>query len=236
MSRSLLLGLVLLLAACSSGGDDEGGTLSAADQARAQALLTEYQQARRDGSWEVAEARGQELRQRFPGSAAADAVAATLPQAVVEAGKLREARQLRDLWDYQAVSVPGGVQRTASIASHVSRVEEDEPAPPSDAQLVLRDHPSWGRSAYLLLAQKKFDCGSPCTMTIIFDDGDGQSYAGKQADSGHGPALFIVDRDRFVAALESAKRVRIVLPKGSGLLSSVSFDVGGYQAARFAKP
>jgi hypothetical protein len=144
-----------------------------------------------------------------------------------------ESSRLRSLWTYQGVTLKEGVQRSASIYSRTVPVEEGEIAPVPDAELVLRDHPSWGRSAYLLLAQSRFACGKPCAMTIAFDGDEPRRFAGKQADSGKGPALFIENETGFIAALKSAKTIRIVLPKGSGLVSSLTFEVGGYDSSRY---
>jgi hypothetical protein len=101
---------------------------------------------------------------------------------------------------------------------------------------VLRDHPAWGRSAYLLFAQSRFHCGSPCAMQISFDDGPATRFSGKQADSGKGPALFIEDEVAFQQKLSNAKLVTIRLPEGSGSLKSLGFEVGGFRAERYDKP
>ena len=93
-----------------------------------------------------------------------------------------------------------------------------------------------GLSAYLLLAQSHFSCGRPCAMQIGFDGGEPKHYAGKQADSGKGPALFIEDDAGFIAAMSHARTVRIELPKGSGRIPVLMFEVSGYAPARFAKP
>ena len=229
------LALVILLAACAA---EEGGApeVSAADQASAAKLLASYESARSGENWEVAETYADQLRKKFPDTEAAAKLAPTVEQVRKQAGQARELRRLRGLWDYQAVAVDKGVQRSASIYSRTAPVEEGELAATPDGQLVLRDHPSWGRSAYLLLAQSRFDCGKPCAMQISFDDGPAQSFSGKQADSGKGPALFIVDREKFTAAMAGAKQVRIVLPKGSGTIPALVFEVSGYDAARFEKP
>ena len=176
------------------------------------------------------------MQHKFPGSAAAATAAASIAQVREHADQDREHKRLLGLWDYQAIAVGKGVQRSAAIQSRTVPVEEGEPLPNADAQLVLRDHPSWGRSAYLLLAQSRFDCGSPCAMKISFDGGAAQRFAGKQADSGKGPALFIEDKAGFISALVSARQVRIELPKGSGTIPALVFEVGGYQPERFEKP
>ena len=232
--------LCLLLTACSGGegGGDESGRseLSAADSAKAQSMLKQYQAARDAGNPEVAEAAADKLRERFPDSGVAAQTDATLEKVRADAQLQRDARRLRGLWDYQANAVGKGTQFSASIFSHTADLGDEQAAPIPDAQMVLRDHPDWGRSAYLLLAQAKFTCGKPCQMQIAFDDAPAQTWAGKQADSGKGPALFIEDEPKFVAALQAGKRVRIELPKGSGHIPALVFEVGGFEAARYAKP
>jgi hypothetical protein len=230
-----VLALALLLAGCGGSGDP-ADAMSESDRAEARRLQAAYEQARASGDWLGAEAHADALRQRFPDSEAEQAVAATLAQVRKRVEDLRETRRLRDAWTYQSTPADGGQQRTATLYSRTPPVEEDIPAIAPDARLVLRDHPSWGRSAYLLLEQKQFDCGSPCAMQIAFDGGEPKRFAGKQADSGQGPALFIEDDEAFVAALGKAKEVKILLPEGSGNLKTLVFEVGGFAPARYAKP
>lgn len=224
---------VLLLSACAQ---DEGPPpMTAQEQDEAQGMLASYEAARSDRNWENAEALADKLRRRFPDSDAAKRLAGSLDDTRAQADAVREVRRLQGLWDYQTVSVEGGVQRSAAIRSRTVPAEEGQPAPQADAQLVLRDHPAWGRSAYLLLAQSRFECGTPCAVTIRFDSGDPLPFAAKQADSGQGPALFIEDEQGFVSRLAQSQKIRIELPKGSGLVASVSFDVAGYDAARYTQ-
>jgi hypothetical protein len=226
------LALVAGLAACAPETSDPS-ELSPAQHAEAARLARDYEAARAQGTWTGASAIGDRLRQKFPDSPEAAAVAATLADMQAKADALRERARLEGLWTYQAIPAGKGVQRSASIDSRVATVGEEQVAPPADAQLVLRDHPSWGRSAYLLLAQREFHCGAPCAMQIAFDDAPATRWAGKQADSGKGPALFIEDDAHFLAALEQARQVRIELPKSSGRLRALRFEVGGFRRARY---
>jgi hypothetical protein len=220
--------LAVCLAAC-SGGNDSESALSSAERTRAQALLKSYEAARAAENWEAAEATADRLRGKYPDSPEAGALQRGLEQVRAQAAIARETRRLHGLWEYQRVAAGAGTQRTAAIYSRTAPGEEGETAATPDARLVLRDHPSWGRSAYLLLTQSKFDCGRPCALAIRFDDTPAQPFAGKQADSGVGPALFIVDEKRFVEALGHAKKIRIALPKGSGFAPSLMFEVDGFE-------
>lgn len=235
-----LLARLLLLASLAATGCAQQGEadaeLSAADQARASAMLADFESARKEGNWEVAEAHADKLRAEFPDSEAAAKLAPSLDAVRKQADQQRDARRLKDLWDYQSVPRGKGAQRTATLYSRTPVVEEGQLAIQPDAQLVLRDHPDWGRSTYLLFAQSRFRCGPPCRMDISFDGGDKQSFAGKQADSGKGPALFIEDEARFIRLMSAAREVRIQLPKGSGSATSLVFEVSGFDAARYAKP
>lgn len=233
-----VLALALLLAACGDAG--EGGEapveLGAEDQARAAEMLADYETARGAGNPEAAEAAADRLRERYPDSEAARRLEATLDEVRSEAEAMRDTRRLRALWDYQANAVEGGTQRSASMFSRTVDLGEDAPPPIPDAQLVLRDHPGWGRSTYLLLAQKKFDCGRPCRVRIAFDQEPAEQWQGRQADSGKGPALFIEDEAKFVQRLQAARQVRIELPKGSAPVSALVFEVGGFEPARYTGP
>jgi hypothetical protein len=235
-ARALSLSMLLALATGCGGSGDPADALDAESVAQAEALRRDYESARQEANWEVAEAHADALRTRFPDAPAAEAIAPSLPEVRRQAEAAREARRLRDLWTYQTTPVEGGVQRTATIYSRTPPAGEDLPAVEPDAQLVLRDHASWGRSAYLLLAQKDFSCPAPCRIEIAFDDGEARRFEGRAADSGKGPALFIEDEAAFEEALAKARELRIRLPEGSGRLRSLAFDVGGFAPARYARP
>jgi hypothetical protein len=228
----MAVALCLALAAC-QGGDEEGGVaLSAEDEAKASAMLADYEAARVAGNPEVAEAAADKLREKYPDSDVALKLDATLSEVRSAAEVVRVKRRLQKLWDYQDNAVGKGVQHSATMFSRVPDLGEDVPAAIPDAQLVLRDHPDWGRSVYLLLEQKKFACGKPCTLQLAFDDAPLETWPGKQADSGKGPALFIEDEPRFMKVLPNAKSLRIVVPSTNGT-RTLNFEVGGFDPARY---
>jgi hypothetical protein len=226
--KRMMLACLVLLAACQPQEIDP-----AYDEARGAELLAAYEAARADGDYETAEVRAEELRQRHGETAAAATMRGTLGQVRAEAEAMRERRRLVQLWDYQAIPAAGGTQHSAAIFSRVPvDPETGRGLAIPDAQLILRRHPEWGESAYLVLAQKTLQCGPPCRLKIRFDDGETLSFEGDPADTGTGPALFIVDRDRFLAAMSEATRVRIELPRSGALVPVFEFEVGGFQPAR----
>ena len=226
--------ITLLLAGCQPPAADPSA-LSSAQQVQASALLRDYDAARAGANWTVAEGLAEQLRKRFPDSEQAGKAAITSAEVRGKADAQRDAHRIEGLWTYQAIAMGKGVQRSASIDSRTVPVDEGELAPTADAQLVLRDHPDWGRSAYLLLAEKDFRCGTPCRLKLRFDDGAETEWAGKQADSGKGPALFVQDDARFLDALSKARLVRVGLPPGSGRIASVSFEIGGFRRERYER-
>lgn len=168
----------------------------------------------------------------FDAPAKAAPSAADVTSQAVAAQAAAEAQRLQDLWDYQRVPVPGGEQVTAALYSHVDSDPEAETMPVPDARLVLRRHPAWGRSAYLLLNQQQLRCAPPCLLSLRFDDGETLSFRGKPADSGSGPALFIAPEARFRDRLRGAKRLRVQLPQSGALVPVFVFEVAGYRPER----
>ena len=234
-TKRIALALCLVLAACQGGGEEgeDGVELGAADEAKAAQMLKDYEDARQAGNPVAAEAAADRLREKYPDSSPARALDATLEEVRKVAETIREQARLQKLWDYQDNAVGKGVQHSATVFSRVPDLGEDAPAATPDAQLVLRDHPDWGRSVYLLLEQSKFSCGKPCTLQLAFDEGALETWPGKQADSGQGPALFIEDEPRFMKALPGAKSLKVVLPKNSGSVQSLTFEVGGFDPTRY---
>lgn len=222
-----MLAPLLAVAACQPAEVDP-----AYDEAEGAKLLVVYEEARADGDFEIAESRGDELRQRHGETAAAATMRQSIGDVRAQAEKMRENRRLLRLWEYQKIPAAGGIQNTAALYSHVEVDPESEVKAQPDARLILRRHPEWGESAYLVLAQQALQCGPPCVMQIRFDDGEPQRYTGEPADTGTGPALFIEDRARFLAAMTGAQRVRIELPRSGHLVPVFEFEVGGFLPRR----
>ncbi|HEX5757508.1 MAG TPA: hypothetical protein VFY12_14315 [Arenimonas sp.] len=221
--------MALLLASCAAS---EPPGPDPAALAQAQDWLAQYEKLRAEKRFAEAEEVADRLLSRHAESDAAKVLAETLPSLREQAEQQREGYRLAGLWEYQTIDLDQGQQRTAAIYSYVDTDPEMDVQPVPDARLVLRRHPSWGRSAYLLLNQSRLQCGPPCRITLRFDSGEPQPWQGKPADSGQGPALFIVDEARFLEALRGAQRIRFELPKSGALVPAFEFEVGGFQPER----
>ena len=230
MRHILWILLVIFLGACNSGDSDSA--LSAEDKAQAQKLLRDYDHARDSRNWVAAQQLGDRLRSKFGESDAAKVMGKSYGETAKMADGVREENRLAALWNYASIPAGSGKQYTAMIDSHVELDQNGIALNKPDARLVLRIHPDWGHSSYLLLENKAFVCGKPCTMKISFDGYNPIEFKGTQADSGQGPALFIDDHKAFYAAMLPAKKIKILLPKNGDYTPSLVFDVSGYDSSR----
>lgn len=231
MRRIFTILLLLCLGACNGTGDS-ASTATADDDAKALQLLRDYDHARASRSWIEAQQLGDRLRSKYGDTDSAKTMNKSYDETAKMADGRREEDRLARMWNYASITAGSGKQYSAMVDSHVERDQDGLPLNQPDARLVLRVHPDWGHSSYLLLANKAFSCGTPCVMTITFDNGDPVEFKGTQADSGQGPALFIDDYKAFYAAMLPASKIKIVLPKKGDFAPSLVFDVSGYDSKR----
>lgn len=222
---------VLLLAACSR--TPAPPPVSAAEAAKAAAEVAAnkeyalYRQMYAAHSWEVAASLGDEVLKRYPATKAAGLVHQSIDDVHAKAARLLETRRLARLWEYTAVPEAGGTQYAAAIAG--------TPAPgPSGSRirLVLREHPQWGRSVYLMLDNARFDCRGGCaTLPVRFDDAPPRHMKATIPPTGE-PALFIDDDTTFIAKMDKAQKVAIDVDIAHVGKRTVTFEVGGYDPSR----
>ncbi len=223
--------LVVSLAACSQKPQTTPQQMQAAQRAAAEAAAAKeqklYDQMRSSGSWDIATTLGNEILQKYPGTQAATSVRRSIDDVHRLAAQKANERRLQRLWEYTAVPEAGGTQYAAAIASK-------DPLGPANAriQLVLRQHPKWGQSVYLLLDKARFDCRKGCaTLPVSFDDQRAQRMKATIPPTGE-PALFIDNDKEFIAKMEKAKTVIIgVNIKGVGE-KNVEFEVGGFDPGK----
>jgi hypothetical protein len=156
----------------------------------------DYEAARTAGNPRGGRGRGRQLREKYPDSSAAHELEPRWSDVRKARRRARDAR-LRGCGTTRPTRSAGHAALRLDLQPHRD-LGDDQPAPCPDAQLVLRDHPEWGRSAYLLLAQSKFSCGKPCTLQLAFDDARAGNLAGQAGRLRQGPALFIEDEPRFI--------------------------------------
>jgi hypothetical protein len=228
--------LAAALAACSSSAPPAAPLPRPAaapniDAAAARELVL-YDQMRASQSWDLALSLGDEITQKYPASPAATQVRQTLDDIRAKATAQRESRRMARLWAYAAVAEAGGTQYTAAVESKEPLKAAASAKEAERIRLVLRDHPKWGRSVYLLLDNAKFDCSKGCaTLPVRFDDAPPQRMKATIPPTGE-PALFIDDDKGFIAKMLKAKTVSIdATIKGEGAKTFV-FEVGGYDVSK----
>ena len=234
----LCLSLCAGLAACSSGAPPPAAPApvakpaAASNEAAAAKELALYEQMRASQSWDLAASLGDEVVQKYPNTPAAAQVKQTLDDVRAKATAQRESRRLAKLWSYAAVPEAGGTQYTAAVESKEPLKAGATAKDSERIRLVLRLHPKWGRSVYLLLDNAKFDCSKGCaTLPVRFDDAVPQRMKATIPPTGE-PALFIDDDKGFIARMQKAKTVAIdATIKGEGAKTFV-FEVGGYDASK----
>lgn len=227
--RMLSLALcAALLAGC--GEDPEASRAAAAAQAAAREAEAEKGAAAFDDAvdkqnWALAKAQADVLILDFPDSAAAKRVSAKLDEVKARSEAERETKRLAALWSYGTQSVKGGLQRSSAIYAK-ENVDVDGSGP-TQVRLIFRDHPSWGRSSYLVLQRGDFNCYGGCRVPVKPDDRPAKSLPGSRPDTDEAIAMFIEDDRALWKLATSAKTLEIEFPvKGLGKRKAV-FEVGG---------
>lgn len=218
-----------LLAACGSGAPPAPPPPTAAQQQAAQAAekLKMYEQLRAADKTDLAVDIGADIVARFPQTPAAAEVNKTLPELQQQAKAAAEARRLERLWTYQETPHGKGKQYHASIYAKGSPAVEG----PQRVALLIRNHPEWGQSTYLMRDESGFTCARDCALTLRFDDGKPERWAGTIPPTGE-PAIFIDRNEALVARLLKSKRLSIDTEWKDQGKKTLEFEVGGLQAAK----
>lgn len=235
-SALLSAAFAIALAACSGGNApppvDPAVAAKAASEVAAAKEGALYDQMRQSGSWDVATSLGNEILAKYPGTQTATRVQQSIAETRAKSAAIADSHRLARLWSYTVTAEDGGTQYAAAIATR-------GPLKVANARLrlVLRQHPKWGQSVYLLLDSATFDCKSGCaTLPVSFDGAKPQRMKATIPPTGE-PALFIDDDKGFIAKLEKAETIAVgVNVKGAGEFSA-EFEVGGFDPTKLpAKP
>lgn len=231
---SIVLAAAFALAAC---GDPEAEALA---RAQAQAAAAEREAATAETgfndavsaeNWALAKAHADVLLARWPDTEAAARVGEQFDAVKEKADAIREADRTSRLWTYNVQDVKGGQQRSAQIHS---KDPVDAGGASGRVQLIFRDHPSWGRSSYLVLAGGDFarPCYSACRVTVTVDGGEPRRMAANRPDTDEAVAMFIDDHRALWRAIDGAKLLAVEFPVEAGGTRSAEFEVGGLDRAR----
>jgi ribosomal protein L12E/L44/L45/RPP1/RPP2 len=223
----------LLLSACGPSAREQADARAATArqdlEARANELARDYDQARAAGQYELAQAYGNQLLHDAPGTVAAHEVQATLADTGVKVDEARDKRRLEKLWAYNVELMEGGgdgMVHTAAI--YATRDGDNAPV-----RLVLRRHPKWGRSAYLVLDSGEFDCPPGCEVAVRFDDAPPRQFKATKSKENK-QAMFIDDEQTLRENLDRIRVVSIAASVG-GKPRTISFEVGGFDRVQFER-
>lgn len=214
---ALALSATFVLAACNAGPSPEEIAAQRVQKAEQDAnlQLRHFNEAKDAGRKELAINFADYILRNHPQSTAAKTVQPVADELRAELASESETKRLRDAWAYHDAD---GV-KTAYVYSKDKQ-----------ARLVIRRHPEWGDDVYVLSQTSKIACGSPCTVSVQFDEGAVVNYPGKIPETGE-PAIFVEDFRKFVPQLPEAKLVRIGIVLQDGGAKTPEFEVAEYNPA-----
>lgn len=228
---ALLLSAALVLAAC-KGEDPQiaAAAQAAAKEQAAAPVLQQYESAVTAQNWELARAQADLLQWQYAGTQAAAKARQGYEEIKAKAEAVREDRRLAGLWSYDDVTVKKtGTQKTVSIYAK-ERVDVDGSGG-KPVRLIFRDHPEWGRSAYLVLEAGDFRCPGGCKVQVKADDAAARPMAATRPNTDEAIAMFIEDERRLWRTTRKAKTIAIEFPVKAGGTRSAVFEVGGLDGA-----
>lgn len=234
--RRAALAAVAVAVALGAAGCDRKARL--AEQAAAQAAAAEdaakqgeaaFDAAVADGKWALAKAQGDVLLAQHPQSQAAARVRPKLEAVAAKAQAQREDGRLRALWSYQSEPVKGGSQLSASI--YAKEDVDVDGSGPSQVRLIFRDHPSWGKSSYLVLQKGDFDCYRGCRVEVVAD-GEPHRLRASRPKTDEAIAMFIDDRSALWKLATTSKVLEIGIPTKDVGKRTATFETGGLDASK----
>jgi len=235
MCATALLAL-LALAACKQD-DPKTATQAAAAQAAAREQAAEtmgkqFDDAVAAGNWQLARGHGEILQIKHPTSAAAARIKPALDDIKSKAEAAQQDRRLSALWAYGNEPVKGGSQLSAAIYSQEPVDTDGSGAKP--VRLIFRDHPEWGRSAYLVLEAGDFNCYAGCRLKVLAD-GKAHTLPGSRPKTDEAVAMFIEDNKALWKLANASKQLSIEFPTKAVGKRTAEFEVGGLDASKLAK-
>ncbi len=240
MKQTLLL--PLLLAACAAlaackGEDPQAAAQAQAEQAAAREaaadkVAAQFDEAVAAENWQLAKGYGDILLAEHPDSAAAARIRPRHGEARAKADAARDQQRLAGLWAYGNEPVKGGSQLSAAIFSREGVDTDGSGARP--VRLIFRDHPDWGRSAYLVLEAGDFDCYTGCRLKVSAD-GKVHTLPGSRPKTDEAIAMFIDDHRALWRLAKNSKQLAIEFPTKAVGKRTAEFEVAGLEPGKLPK-
>ncbi|WP_101927411.1 MULTISPECIES: hypothetical protein [Luteimonas] len=208
----------------------QAASLAAASEQAATDGERDFEAAVAAENWPLAKAQADVLLARYPDTAAAGRVRAQFDSVKTKGDELREAARTEALWSYNSEAVEGGQQLSAAIYAKDNLDVDGTGA--KQVRLIFRDHPSWGRSSYLVLQAGDFDCYGSCRVGVTVDDAAPVRMAANRPKTDEAIAMFIDDERALWRMLEGAKTVSVEFPVEAGGTRTAVFEVAGLDRAR----
>ncbi|GAB3347050.1 hypothetical protein [Lysobacter tyrosinilyticus] len=236
---TLILASALALSACDSAEKQKAAEQAAAaaqaavKEQKAEELGKQFDKEYAAHNWDMARAHGEELVVMHPDSPVSARIKAQYEEARGKSDALREQRRMAGLWEYQSIPVKGGNQLSAAMYS--KKAVDTGVGTPYPVRLIFRDHPSWGRSSYLVLENGDFDCYGGCKVQVTLDDKAPKAMAASRPKTDEAIAMFIEDEGALWRMAGSAKTMTIEFPVKMGGKRTAMFEVGGLDKGRLPK-
>ena len=239
-TATLAAACTLALVACGPKEDPQAAARAAAaqqvqaDQA-AEALGKQFDDAAQRQDWKLARGYGDQLQMEHPQSAAAKRIDAKLQEVRAKIAEADDKRRMAALWAYQDEPVKsGGMQVSAAMYSK-DRLDTDGTGTKYPVRLIFRDHPSWGKSSYLVLEKGDFNCYAGCKVQVQADDAKPKAMAASRPKTDEAIAMFIEDERALWRMAKGAKRLSITFPVKAGGTRTAVFETGGLDASKLPK-
>ncbi len=233
----VLAASALLFSACKRDDPQAAAQAAAAQAAQteqaAEASAQQFDDAVAAQDWRMARNFGEILQVEHPTSEAAARIKPQLEEIKAKAEGEQQERRLSALWSYGDEPVKaGGQQLTAAIYSQEPVDTDGGGAHP--VRLIFRDHPDWGRSAYLVLEAGDFNCYSGCQLKVIVD-GKAHMLPGSRPKTDEAIAMFIDDHKALWKFAKNARQLSIEFPTKTVGKRTAEFEVGGLEPSKLPK-
>lgn len=94
--------------------------------------------------------------------------------------------------------------------------------------LVLRNHPKYGKDAYITIDRGQFLCGyDDCNVYVRFGDGKPQKFSASEASDHSTTTLFLGDFAKFLKGVRKADKIYIEAEFYNNGIKVMEFDTAG---------